>query len=96
MKKVLSTILLATLVLSVVAVAGVVPVRAAIVGTLEVSSTQFSGNSFIYVRLYDPDLNLNANAYDTATVIYTKGSNSTALTLNESLPNSGEFYAFLV
>jgi hypothetical protein len=95
MKKVLSTILLATLVLSVVAVAGVVPVRAAVVGTLEVSSTQFSGNSFIYIRLYDPDLNLNANAYDTATVIYTKGSTTMALTLNESLPNSGEFYAFL-
>ncbi|MEM3490385.1 MAG: hypothetical protein QXO75_12145, partial [Nitrososphaerota archaeon] len=95
MKKVLSTILLATLVISVVAVAGVVPVRAATVGTLEVSSTRFTGDSVIYVRLVDPDLNQNPNGYDVATITYTKGTNSTVLYLNESYPNSGEFYAFL-
>ncbi|MEM2881578.1 MAG: hypothetical protein QXP73_06715 [Candidatus Methanomethylicaceae archaeon] len=95
MKKVLSTILLATLVLSVVAVAGVVPVRAAVVGTLEVSSSQFSGNSIIYVRLYDPDLNVNSAGYDTPLITYKKGTNSTTIMLNETLPNSGEFYAFL-
>lgn len=88
--------MLATLMLSVVAVAGVVPVRAATVGTLEVSSTQFSGTSLIYVRLYDPDLNFNAGGYDTATITYSLGTNtSVPLVLNESLPNSGEFYAFL-
>jgi len=99
-RKILSTILLTTLVLSVVAVAGVVPVRAETVGTLEVSTTQFWDNAVVQVRLYDPDLNVNPSARDVATLSVTINCyNGTtygpvAVYANESLPNSGEFYFY--
>ena len=96
MRKILSTILLATLVLSVVAVAGVVPVRAAVVGTLEVSTTQFWKNQVVQIKVTDPDMNINATGYDTLTVSLYKGDTLVGpLTLNETLPNSGEFIAYL-
>jgi len=95
-RKILSTILLATLVLSVVAVAGVVPVRAATVGTLEVSTTQFWGNQIVQIRLYDPDLNVDPQQRDSAyvTITFPNGTQS-LIYLNESVPNSGEFYAYI-
>ncbi|MEM3448582.1 MAG: hypothetical protein QXP38_06865, partial [Nitrososphaerota archaeon] len=95
MKKVLSTLLLATLVLSVVAVAGVVPVRAATIGTLTASQTQFWGDAIVEIKLWDPDLDISS-ARDFA-MVYIKFPNGTqnVLYLNESLPNSGEFYAYI-
>ncbi|MCX8182329.1 MAG: hypothetical protein N3D12_04355, partial [Candidatus Methanomethyliaceae archaeon] len=95
----MSTLLLATLVLSVVAVAGVVPVRAA-VGELSVSTKQFYRDAVVQVRLYDPDLNLNPNDRDVALLSITINcANGTtvgpiAAYANESLPNSGEFYFY--
>jgi len=95
MKKVLSTILLAILVLSIFG--AIAPaVRAGTAGTLTTSATQFSGNSLIEIKVVDPDLNLNASAYDTMTVNYAiTGNATTALTLNETLPNSGEFICYI-
>ncbi|MBM5805980.1 MAG: hypothetical protein FJZ49_07980, partial [Candidatus Verstraetearchaeota archaeon] len=50
----------------------------------------------IEIKVVDPDLNLNSSAYDTMTVNYAKTGNATnALTLNESLPNSGEFIGYI-
>jgi len=95
MKKVLSYVLSAILVVSMFSIVLVAPGHSSVTGQLEVSTNQFWGNALVQVHLYDPDLNLNSSAYDTATVIYTKGSNQTTLTLNESLPNSGEFYAYI-
>ena len=75
-------------------------VAASSAGTLDVSTTRFTSTAIVQVHLVDPDLNLNATAYDTATVSYTVTSynGSTygpiAMTLNESLPNSGEFYGY--
>lgn len=94
MKKVLSTIILAILVLSMFG--AIAPaVRAGTAGTFTTSTTQFIGNSLVELRVVDPDLNLNASTYDTLQVTYVMGTNTTALTLNETLPNSGEFICYI-
>ncbi|MEM3553795.1 MAG: hypothetical protein QW658_02420, partial [Candidatus Bathyarchaeia archaeon] len=90
MKKVLSTILLATLVLSVVAIAGVVPVKAAVVGTLEVSSPQFFGDAVVQVKLYDPDL----SGLDMQQITYSiSGGPDKVMNLISPLKN-GEFFGY--
>jgi len=90
MKKVLSTLILATLVLSVVAVAGVVPVRAAVVGTLVVSSPQFYYNGTVEVYLNDPDLLGQENV----TITYTVGSSGPYPMVLVSYLKNGEFYGY--
>jgi hypothetical protein len=90
MKKVLSTLILATLVLSVVAVAGVVPVRAAVVGTLVVSSPQFYYNGTVEVYLNDPDLLGQENV----TITYTVGSSGPYPMVLVSPLKNGEFYGY--
>jgi len=70
-------------------------VHAGVAGTFTVSSIQFTAPGMIELKVVDADLNLNASAYDTATVTYSFGTNNTALTLNETLPNSGEFICYL-
>ncbi|MDW7971406.1 MAG: hypothetical protein RMI53_06070, partial [Nitrososphaerota archaeon] len=54
MSKIFGSILIAALVLSIAAVA--IPVKAAVVGTLELSAPYFYLDSILEVRLYDPDL----------------------------------------
>jgi len=88
MKKIFSSLLLATLVLSVMAFA--IPVKAAVVGTLEVSSPQFWGNAFIEVKLYDPDL-INQ---DNVTIAYTVNNTSPAPMVLISPLRNGEFFGY--
>jgi hypothetical protein len=90
-RKILSTILLATLVLSVVAVAGVVPVRAAVVGTFEPSSKQFYGNAVIQLKLYDPDLTGQENV----TITWNYGYGDVPVNLTSPLKN-GEFFGYFM
>jgi len=103
MKKALNSTLLTILITSMFSaalVALVTPAYSATVGTLEVSTTRFWGNATVQVRLYDPDLNINASERDFATLSVTINSynGSTygpiAVYANESLPNSGEFYFY--
>ncbi|MEM4204875.1 MAG: hypothetical protein QXS54_12475, partial [Candidatus Methanomethylicaceae archaeon] len=100
MKKVLSTILLATLVLSVMAV---IPVNSAIEGQLTTSSI---GNTiyldqFVEIRVTDNDLNTGAGTFDPATIkIELKDPsgtllNTTYVNANETFVNSGEFVIYL-
>jgi hypothetical protein len=75
-------------------------VHAGVAGTLSVSSTQFTARGIIEIKVVDADLNLNSTAYDTLQVSFTflnsTGTlNVTALTLTETLANSGEFICYL-
>jgi len=87
MKKVLSTFLMATMVLSVFAC--VVPVQSATVGTLELSAPYINTGGIIEVKLYDPDLTA-----DTVTVTVSWGSDSDTMTLAKS-SSSGTYYGYL-
>jgi len=97
MKKAVFSILAAILLISTFSTlaAMIAPAKAAYVGVFEVSSTWFSGDAIIQMRLFDPDLNLDPAKRDSAYVTYTKGTNTTALWLNETLPNSGEFIGYI-
>jgi hypothetical protein len=104
MKKVLSTILLATLVLSVVAVAGVVPVRAAVEGQLTTSSigNKIYKDQYVEIRVIDNDLNAAPTGYDAAQIKIelidkTGAVNETVYPYaNETFVNSGEFVIYLI
>jgi len=89
MKKIFSSLLLATLVLSVMAFA--IPVKAAVVGTLEVSSPQFWGNAVLQVKLYDPDL----IGQDIVTITWDYGSGKIPVQLMSPLKN-GEFFGYFM
>jgi hypothetical protein len=99
MKKVISTILLATLVFSIFG--AIVPVHADVVGTMTVSTTQFYGNAVVQVQLYDPDMNINPSAIDTVplyiTINYAGGTTAGPYTVyaKESGVNTGDFYLFI-
>jgi hypothetical protein len=90
MKKIFSSLLLATLVLSVMAFA--IPVKAAVVGTLEVSSPQFWGDAIIQVKLYDPDL----IGQDIVIITYSiSGGPERPMILASPLMN-GEFFGYFM
>ncbi|MCX8177294.1 MAG: hypothetical protein N3F10_03235, partial [Candidatus Bathyarchaeota archaeon] len=97
MKKTVTSMLTAILLISTFSAlaAMIAPSKAAYVGVFEVSQTQFSGNAIIQMRLFDPDLNVDPAKRESAYVTYTKGTNTTALWLNETLPNSGEFIGYI-
>ncbi|MEM2525747.1 MAG: hypothetical protein QXI49_06145, partial [Candidatus Methanomethylicaceae archaeon] len=88
MNKLFGSLLVMALVLSIAAVA--IPVKAAVVGTLEVSSPYFYGNAILQVKLYDPDLIGNENV----TISYSiDGGAPKPLTLYSPLRN-GEFFGY--
>jgi hypothetical protein len=69
-----------------------IPVKAAVVGTLEVSSPQFWGNAIIQVKLYDPDL-INQ---DNVTITYSiSGGPEKPMVLISPLKN-GEFFGYFM
>ncbi|MEM0100853.1 MAG: hypothetical protein QW522_01260, partial [Candidatus Methanomethyliaceae archaeon] len=76
------------LVLSIAAVA--IPVKAAVVGTLEVSSPYFYRDAILQVRLYDPDL---INVENVTISFSIEGGPSGTLKLRSPLQN-GEFFGY--
>jgi hypothetical protein len=68
-----------------------IPVKAAVVGTLEVSSPQFWGNAVLQVKLYDPDL----IGQDIVTITWDYGSGKIPVQLMSPLKN-GEFFGYFM
>ncbi|MEM2260212.1 MAG: hypothetical protein QXY65_04020, partial [Candidatus Methanomethylicaceae archaeon] len=88
MNKLFGSLLVMALVLSIAAVA--IPVKAAVVGTLEVSSPYFYGNAILQVKLYDPDL-INVENFTISFSI--EDGPSGTLKLRSPLQN-GEFFGY--
>ncbi|MEM4609135.1 MAG: hypothetical protein QXI57_05820 [Candidatus Methanomethylicaceae archaeon] len=88
MNKLFGSLLVMALVLSIAAVA--IPVKAAVVGTLEVSSPYFYKDAILQVKLYDPDLIGSENV----TISYSiDGGAPKSLVLYSPLRN-GEFFGY--
>jgi plastocyanin len=68
-----------------------IPVKAAVVGTLEVSSPQFYGNAVLQVKLYDPDL----IGQDNVRITWDYGQGKTPVNLTSPLKN-GEFFGYFM
>ncbi|MEM5815639.1 MAG: hypothetical protein QXL14_01145, partial [Candidatus Aenigmatarchaeota archaeon] len=88
MNKLFGSLLVMALVLSIAAVA--IPVKAAVVGTLEVSSPYFYRDAILQVRLYDPDL---INVENVTISFSIEGGPSGTLKLRSPLQN-GEFFGY--
>ncbi|MCC6013957.1 MAG: hypothetical protein LM593_06280 [Candidatus Verstraetearchaeota archaeon] len=102
MKKIFSSLLLATLVLSVMAFA--IPVKAAVEGQLITSAinNKIYKDQYIEIRVIDNDLNLSPTAYDSALIkVEVKDTTGTVIETvyayaNETFVNSGEFVIYLI